>query len=169
MVEALAANRELLLKYGGHFFAAGFTFKISDLAALRRGLALYWEHHVPPSDGPGPREADAVIESLSEVDHELMAQLALLEPHGNANERPRFAMPGLILAEARPVGAGGKHLKLTLADEAGERLGAIAFGQAQKYQDWAVGTRVTAMGELDQNEWQGVWSPQLIVRELVRE
>jgi single-stranded-DNA-specific exonuclease len=67
------------------------------------------------------------------------------------------------LAEARPVGSEGKHLKLTLAT-AEEPRDAIAFGSGHRLDE--LGEHVDLVYHLEVNEWNGTRSLQLNVQDL---
>ena len=166
MVDALRANRDLLLKYGGHYFAAGFTLSAVNLEAFRAGMSRYFMEHAETVRGDSEITVDAGLAGLAGANLEAVGQLAMLEPHGSGNPRPLFELSGIEVESAVGVGATRKHLKFGFRDQEGRRIGGIGFGLAELYADMQPGRRVRALAELNKNEWQGVVSPQLVVREL---
>ena len=95
--------------------------------------------------------------------HELLGQLDRAGPFGQGAPAPRFALPALQVRYARPVGE--THLKLTLADDSGARLDAIAFGVMENDLGARLlnhnGARFHVAGHLEINHFQGRASVQL--------
>ncbi|HLS88416.1 MAG TPA: single-stranded-DNA-specific exonuclease RecJ [Sphingobacteriaceae bacterium] len=122
---ALAEAGHLLLKHGGHAQAAGFTAEAAHIPALRRALAEAFaaaREHIPRETAV----ADAYVDPAF-IDRRLALDLARLEPWGAGNPPPLLASR-LEVMEARTVGDGDAHLKLTLAPG----VKAIAFGQGHR-------------------------------------
>ena len=165
---AVIAARQagLLVNGGGHAMAAGFTAKATQLPALREFLA--------DRLGDGIDEAPPIPELA--IDGALWAagataglidHLEALAPFGAANPEPRFAFPGLVVADAAPVG-GGCHLRVTLADPLGAaRLKAIAFRTAGTplgaFLAGSRGRAVHLAGHLRRDRWRGGEAVQLVL------
>jgi len=165
MVEALRANAELLTKFGGHFYAAGFTLATERLDEFRAGMNAYFAEQAVALTDTAPA-AEIEFGDLADVDMALLEALELLEPCGRGNELPNFELRGLVVQEARPVGQTGTHLRLVLNDELGRRLTGIGFGLAERYTDLRAGQHLTARGVLNKNVYQGRSSVQLQFTEL---
>ncbi|HEX3081811.1 MAG TPA: single-stranded-DNA-specific exonuclease RecJ [Candidatus Saccharimonadia bacterium] len=167
MVEALRSQAELLSRFGGHFFAAGYTFPAGNLEALRTGLN---DWHRISMDGAGQTvnrlEAELAWPDLAPVDEALVETFELMEPFGNSNPRPVVGLGGLHVASVRPVGSDGKHLSLKLGDAGGRTLSVIGFGLAQRYDKLRVNQTVSVRGYLNKNEFQGKTSVQMVLSEL---
>ena len=117
--DAFVASAEALARYGGHAAAGGFsvrdgmTRRFAELfsAACARQAAL-----APP----GPRGAtmvDAVV-SGRDMTLELSEWIRLLEPFGEGNPAPLFAMRRQFLSDVRPVGQDGRHLMVAFCGAA---------------------------------------------------
>jgi single-stranded-DNA-specific exonuclease len=167
MVEALRAQAPLLQRFGGHFFAAGYTLPTERLDDLRRGLN---EHYLAQQTGAVETSARPAAElqfaDLSAVDWELLGHLELLEPYGSGNPRPLVELAGVELAEVSRMGREGAHLRLRLQDGTGRRLAGVGFGLAERH--GALGPRpgLTVRGHLNKNEFQGNVSIQIMIEEL---
>jgi single-stranded-DNA-specific exonuclease len=167
MVAALKSQERLLSRYGGHFFAAGYSLSLNQLDELRRGLNQYYESHVSPQSLETPRaQSDISFTDLIAVDTGLIDKLALLEPYGNANTRPLVSLRDVSVEAIRMVGTQKQHLSLKVVDKAGKILGAIGFGLAERYNGLKMGTQVELNGTLDINEFQGRSSVQMIVTDI---
>lgn len=163
MVEALRSCSGLLTKFGGHYYAAGYTLPTERLAQFREALTAYFHTSGAGQVDAPTREVDARMDGLDQANGELLTYFDMLEPFGAANPEPVLALSGATVAEVRAIGKEASHLKLQLRDDAGNRLGAVGFGLKAKFPDLAAGRRVTAYGRLGKNEWQGRTSIQLVV------
>ena len=164
IVEALRAHEALLSRFGGHFFAAGYTFDAANLAALREGLN---SHYAKVMSGEtveeGPEPADLTLTDLTRVEPGLMDDLAMLEPHGNGNPRPGIQLEKMEVMAVRPVGSDQKHLSLKCRDAKGRVISCIGFGLAPSHQELKAGQKTSLYGTLNNNEFQGRISIQMVL------
>lgn len=70
---------------------------------------------------------------LSYITEDLIDQFSLLEPYGNGNPKPDFAIRGMHFCSAKIIGKQQNVLKLQLMDDAGSRYPAIFFGDIQNF------------------------------------
>lgn len=167
MVEALRSQEALLSRFGGHFYAAGYTFDTGNLEALRRGLNVHYRTvmtNAKPVDTIKP--ADLQWEDLAGVEPALMADLELLEPFGSSNPRPVVRLDRLSVYSCRPVGADRKHLSMKLQDGIGRQIGGIGFGMASAHGGLKEGMKLSVRGTLNNNEFQGKTSIQMVISEI---
>jgi single-stranded-DNA-specific exonuclease len=166
MVEALRANAAVFTKFGGHFYAAGYTLPTERLDDLRAGMKQYYLSS-DAQDFEAPKlEADVRVDDLSSLGWEMLRELEMLEPHGSGNPRPLLEVTGVTVDRLAKIGKDGRHLRLGLRDKGGRRLAAIGFGLCERYPDVAEGHNLTVMAELNKNEYQGRESLQLGLSEL---
>ncbi len=143
----------LLLTGGGHAMAAGLSLRPSSTPELRAFLCERL------AQGPAGAAGDWLdIDALSTAAgarglHETFAALA---PFGPGNPEPVVALADVSPVGARPMRGG--HLRLSLVDDAGARLPAIAWRCA----DTPLGARLAAgggaihvAGRLRLDDWQG--------------
>jgi single-stranded-DNA-specific exonuclease len=166
MVEALRANAELFEKFGGHFFAAGYTLPTERLEELRSGLNRFYVDSKAEGASQAARVAEVVLVDLQKVDHGLLDQLELLEPHGSGNPRPVWELQGLALDRLNTMGRDGNHLRMRLVDGQGRGVTAVGFGMAQAHAALKPGQSVTLLGELNKNEYQGTTMLQVVLNEV---
>jgi single-stranded-DNA-specific exonuclease len=161
MLNALRANADLLLRYGGHQLAAGFTMRQEDVpllaARLRRIAAALVEGDVLPV-----LAIDAVV-SPHQLTWSLYEQLQALEPCGAGNPLPLFLCRRLRVYEYRQV--GNNHLHLILG-RGGRRFPAIVFRRGDLAQYLRRNLEVDVVFHLEANEWNGCRTLQLRVRDL---
>lgn len=154
---ALDQCADLLLRYGGHAAAAGFTLPRDRLPALRRRLNAIAAQMLRPDDRMPKLTIDAIV-SLKDMDYALLGKLQELEPTGAGNEPPVLAVPNLMVRQSRRLGANGDHLRLVLSDGY-LTIDAIAFSQGHLAE--GLGMRVDVAGYLEDNAWQGQHRLQL--------
>lgn len=127
--EALGACREYLLTYGGHAMAAGLRIEAGRVDAFREALQNRAGGMLTPRD-LRPKLAIDDVAKLGQLDEPLVEDMARLEPFGAGNPSPLLATEMLELAaDPRAVGAGEKHLQVSLREGRRQCKG-IAFGQA---------------------------------------
>lgn len=126
---ALSECSSLLLRFGGHHYAAGFGVLPENVPELRRRFVDIANARLSAEDLAPQLDVDAEAD-LAELTLETVQQLASLAPFGMGNPAPCFLTRGLRALEANPVG-GGAHLSLRFADRAGRNLGAIWFGRGE--------------------------------------
>ncbi len=157
-VHALDSVSDLLIRYGGHPVAAGFSVETDKLPELRERLAAWVDARV---------DAEAHVPVLS-VDieaeaHELTRaaydSLMRIGPFGKGNPAPRILLKNLPLRGARPLGTG--HLRLDLGG-----LEAIWWGGAAHEAQLRGGRSLDVVGRLELNRWKGRETLRLTVEDM---
>ena len=131
ITHALDECADLLIRYGGHAAAAGFTLATQHVGALEHRLQAIADRELLGADLTPAIEIDAVL-GPEQLGWRLVEFGESLEPCGYGNEPPTFAARGLRVRSARTVGADRKHLKLLLGAERGAGAwDAIGFGMGE--------------------------------------
>ena len=91
--------------------------------------------------------------SLKDIDSNIVKQLDLLEPFGEANRRPIFVYKNLKIDSIRAL-SDGKHLKMTLKD-GNTIVNAIGFNMGQLSKEYMIGDRIDVVGTLEINAYNG--------------
>lgn len=160
MFDALAQNSDLLIKFGGHSFAAGLSLKKEFLPVLKERIEQKIAQELTPEDLVQRIEVDAELE-LSEVTRQLLDDFACLEPFGHQNPQPLFLLSSVYLLQA-PQLLKEKHVKCMLFSQ-GMIKPIIFFNRPDLYADllelrdepFHVAAHVVA------NEWNGRVSAEL--------
>lgn len=125
----IAARQEgLLVNGGGHAMAAGLTVARTALPDLARFL----DDRIAPQLGAAPAVRELGIDAAlapAAATHEFIAMVERAGPFGAGNALPRFALPGVRVNYAQPVGEG--HVRCTLVGQERGRVDAIAFRAGQ--------------------------------------
>jgi single-stranded-DNA-specific exonuclease len=155
---------DLLLGFGGHTYAAGFTITEDRIAEFRERLGSL----VMKTMGTGGFTRTQVVDGpvrFDELTVELVRELEKLAPFGQGNPEPRLGARGLEVISSRVV--GNNHLKLRLRQHDAAALDAIAFNRANTLGK-AVrdGARVAAVFTPRVNAWNGATAVELEIRDL---
>lgn len=115
ITEALRSCRDLMVRFGGHAAAAGFTVANEKLAALKENLTRVAEKALSGLDLTPALDIDAAV-PLQRINGKHIQYLMGMAPFGEGNPRPLFLSRALEVADVRPMGNSGKHLRLRLRD-----------------------------------------------------
>lgn len=122
--EAIASCSELLLKFGGHDMAAGFTLKTKDIKLLKDGIYDYCRKL--DGDLPYPDfELDAIV-GFSDINENIVSEIGRLAPFGHSNEEPVFGVRDAEVVSVAPLSE--RHSKITLKQGSETFAGAL-FGK----------------------------------------
>ena len=125
MNACLRHHADLLLQYGGHKMAAGFSVSNDLLGELEEKVLAYAATHRDSIPQAEPDRIDAEIR-LDEVDLRFYTNLNSLAPFGNGNPAPRFLVRGCSFQALTLVGNRRHHLKGRAVQE-GTAVPLIAF------------------------------------------
>lgn len=159
---ALEQNKNLLLRFGGHPLAAGFTTTEQHYKTLLENLKKLASEQLNETAFQSKLEIDKKIE-LDQINWELVDVLKKFEPHGMANPEPIFMTENVLVSQARRVGSDGQHWKLELA-QGQKKIGAIGFGLSNF--DLAVGHNVDIVYNININQWNGNREIQLKLKDI---
>ena len=119
ITEAIAANKDLLMNFGGHPMAAGVSLQKDNLTSFRRGLGKAIEKQLGEIVLEEPTlQIDAWLE-LDEIDLELADAVEMLAPFGAGNPKLTLATRGATMKSVSEIGKGKEHLRLNIEDESG--------------------------------------------------
>lgn len=162
--EALKSAEDLLLQFGGHHQAAGFSIDEANIDALRERLTDYCERELETIDYTPIINIDAAL-AVEDVTIDLVDQIATLEPYGMGNSTPIFAIPEATVDSIYLMGFAKNHCKFSLGKDK-HALDAVAWQGENYYHEIFKGDEVQVAFSLQKNEWQGNVSPQLIVQDM---
>ena len=158
LFEAIHASAHLMQKYGGHELAAGFSLPSGCVEQFRAEINTY----AAGMEMPFPLlQLDAKL-NPGRINPGLADELALLEPFGQGNPQPVFALTGLTLVAATPL-SENKHQRLTL-EQNGTRVTAMAFHTAKEDFFFMPGDLMDLAVTVEASEYMGERGVTLIVK-----
>ncbi len=159
IVDVLGKCENYLEKYGGHEQAAGAVIKNENFAKFCERANKVVKEKTKDISDEVVLNADVKIE-LKDINLKLVEELSGLEPFGEGNEEPVFAIYDLIISDIRAIGSNQTHLKMTL--QSGEdRIDAIAFGRGFMVSLLHKGDKINVLANVQKNEWNGNINIQL--------
>jgi len=179
MVEGLRACSDILLYFGGHPMAAGLSIQEENVALLRQRLNE--SAQVTEEDLQGKLAIDLVV-PFAYVTEERIDEIGLLAPFGPGNPSPLFAARNVSVLGAQLLGREKRFMKFFLQDEEGCKIEALCFADVEKMQRELIAAygkeefdkmmqrkpnriRLSIAYDMDMNEYMGVRTPQLIIRD----
>ncbi len=157
LYQALKESAAPLAGFGGHAMAAGLSITEENLESFMIAFEQVAASRLTTDDLVPVAYHDGEV-SLSSFSLPLLRELETLNPYGAGNPQPAFVSRNCRVYSPRILGE--KHLKFDV-DQDGCRVGCIAFGQAEQFDQ--------LNGEIDLlyrpgiNQWRGQESVQLQV------
>lgn len=162
--EALQSAEDLLIQFGGHQAAAGFSIKEDKIPALRDRLTQYCKEHLAETDYLPIVDIDSQV-VIDDIDVPLIEEIETLEPYGMANPTPVLALEEATISDLFLMGQQKKHAKVLLERE-DSTIDAIAWNRPDLHASFFPGDRVKVAFTVQKNEWNGHVSPQLMIQDM---
>lgn len=164
MYDMLKSAEDLLLQFGGHHQAAGFSIQADRIDDLRRAAASYCQSHLKAEDYVPIVDIDGELEP-SDVTVELIDQISTLEPYGMGNSTPIFSISDIAVQNVYRIGFHKNHIKFILQGSDGP-LDAILWQGAALFKEVFNDDRVRLAFSLQKNEWNQKVFPQLMIQDI---
>ena len=164
MYEALQSAEDLLIQFGGHQAAAGFSIKEDKIPALRDRLTQYCKEHLSETDYIPIVDIDSQV-AIDDIDVPLIEEIETLEPYGMANPTPVLALEEATISDLFLMGQQKKHAKVLLERE-DSTIDAIAWNRPDLHASFFPGDQVKVAFTVQKNEWNGHVSPQLMIQDM---
>jgi single-stranded-DNA-specific exonuclease len=158
--EAIHQCKDLLLGYGGHFYAAGMTLAPDKVDAFCQRFEEVVSASIHPELLIPEIIADAEI-NFNDITPSFYRILCQMEPFGPDNLRPVFLTRNVFDTGYSKV-VKEKHLRFSLKQN-GVTWTGIGFDMADKMGILSSGTPVDVVYKIDENEWNGQKSLQIRV------
>jgi single-stranded-DNA-specific exonuclease len=158
--EAIHQCKDLLLGYGGHFYAAGMTLESNKVEAF----CERFEEVVQATIHPELLIPEIVIDAevaLSDIRKPFYDILCQMEPFGPDNLRPTFMAKKVFNTGWSKV-VKEAHIKFSVQQN-GVRMNGIGFNMSEKMPLLLTGQPLDIVFKIDENEWNGETTLQLKV------
>ncbi|RLD39597.1 MAG: single-stranded-DNA-specific exonuclease RecJ [Bacteroidetes bacterium] len=164
--DAVDACSHFLEHFGGHKYAAGLSLKEENLENFRNCFKDYVDAHITKELLVPEVEIDSEI-ILRDINSRFFRILRQFAPFGPGNLSPLFTTNGLVdTGKARVVGKNHLKLEVVHPDISGFPFSAIAFQQGHHYENIREGKQFSACYHIEENEWNGVKSIQLNIKDM---
>lgn len=160
--DALMNCSTYIEKFGGHSMAIGITVKKENFENFKKEFEEYAQNsHI--SDIMPIIKIDKKVE-LKQIDLNMVKDLELLEPYGEANKMPVFLLSNLKIQAIRSL-SEGKHLKLKLSQD-NYIVDAIGFNMGDLVEKYHIGDKIDVVGALEVNSFNGNEQIQINLKDL---
>ncbi len=166
ILSALDGCSDLLLKHGGHFYAAGMTLLEENLEAFRRKFEESVSERITEEMLTPKLHIDTTLDHEN-VNMKFYQSIVQMAPFGEQNPKPNF------LIEKAMVEPGSvkllKSLHITFQIRwGGHKLKVIGFNMPERY-EWLSdqdNPNVHLVVQLMKNEWRGQTSLELLLQDI---
>jgi single-stranded-DNA-specific exonuclease len=158
----LGACSAHLERFGGHRAAAGLTIAPERVETFAAAFAAHADEVLTEEDLRPVTRVDAIVPG-AKLNLDLCSELGRLAPFGIGNPGVTLLVDGCEIADASTVG-DGKHLRFRVRQHGRDSGQAIAFGLGSQLDRFRREERYDVAFRLQENRWNGVVSPQLVVR-----
>jgi len=163
--EALNECSEFIEQFGGHKYAAGLTLDPKNYSAFKNKFEEVVKSSIDKNLLIPEITIDLELE-LSEITPKFFRILQQMGPFGPQNMKPVFKTTSIRdNGYGKTVGSDKSHLKLSIIDGADQKTyNAIGFGLGNKIK--LIKGDFDIAYSLEENEWKGNTSIQLILKDL---
>jgi single-stranded-DNA-specific exonuclease len=158
----LGACASHLLRFGGHRAAAGLTVAPAQVETFAAAFAAHADSVLSDEELRPVTRIDAIVPG-AKLNLELCAELGRLAPFGLGNPGVTLLVDACEVVDPATVGEG-KHLRFRVRHRGRDAGQAIAFGLGAQLDRFRREQRYDVAFRLQENRWNGVVSPQLVVR-----
>lgn len=155
--------RSLLLKFGGHKMAGGFSICAENIPGFRSLINEYAQDNCTEL-GECLEEADDEI-FLQDLDFNVMEEIESMEPFGSGNPEPRLIISNVQVSSIRFVGKKNEHVQLVVTN--GEtKVDCIGFRMSEELSQLKHGDWVDLLFTPQINRWNGSEKIQLVLSDV---
>jgi single-stranded-DNA-specific exonuclease len=167
LYEGLRDCKDLLLGFGGHKYAAGFSIAQHNIPLFSERFNAVVMERMGPQGFARTVSVDSAV-MLDDLTLDLVRNMEKLAPFGQGNPEPRLGTRGLQVVSSRIIGSN--HLKMRLKQGGGATVGAIAFNRGsllgKQVKD---GARLAVVFTPRLNSWNGTTTVELEIRDIKRD
>jgi len=165
----------ILIVGGGHAMAAGFSIEENKINQLQKFLNDELGELVNFYNQNKSREFNDILD-INSANLNLAKEIALLEPYGSGNSKPKFLVKDLLITKSDIIGSDGKHISCIFS---GKNLGGLQgrlYGVAFGAMENALGNilisknnsrNVNVVGQININNWMGNERLQLMIEDVL--
>lgn len=134
IIEAINNFSDLLLKYGGHSGAAGFSIKIENITEFSKRLNEYAEKTISDIAFVKPIKIDKPL-AFYKISYDFLDKISLLEPFGFGNSSPIFSLNNCQFDNLRLIGKDRKHIMLNIIKDGYEFKNCVWFNSDDIFEE----------------------------------
>lgn len=161
---ALCECGDLLQKYGGHEMAVGLSLPKENLEKFSEKIKeisknIDLEQLVPVI------KIDKIL-TAKDLEIENIESLKILEPFGEGNKNPLFAIKNAKITSIRTL-TEGKHIKIAVNID-GKNIDVVGFKMGELVDEFLIGDKIDIAGTIDINYFNGAKSMQVVIKNVMK-
>jgi single-stranded-DNA-specific exonuclease len=124
IVSALESVKDILIKYGGHSQATGFTFEDSKSDEFIKRISEYTDKNLKETSFLNSILIESELK-ISDIPVDYYKQIEMMQPFGIGNLRPVFCIKRVIPTEISVFGSRCEHLKFKISQKGSRNVPAV--------------------------------------------
>jgi single-stranded-DNA-specific exonuclease len=127
VVAALESVKDILIRYGGHNQAAGFTLEHSKIENFTRRISEYVDRNFTKPICGNTISIESELK-ISDINLDFYKQVEIMEPFGMGNQNPIFYIKNVTPTE---ISIRKEHLKFKISHKGSKNVSAIFWNKAK--------------------------------------
>jgi len=165
LVTLVSCCSDLLVKYGGHRSAVGFTIDTEKIGPFISRVRDIVSRDLKSLQGKSILEIEAKI-AQNDLTISLLDELEIFEPSGVGNELPRFIMFGTRVINPTVIGKEKDHIKFYIPIQTGT-IPVIGWGFAERgFRVLDKSNIIDIVFSIEENRFHGDRDIQLVLHDL---
>lgn len=163
LFDALSHCSDMLLKFGGHELAAGFSLEKENIDSFRMIINEYAQN-VLTNDILTPKITIDAEVSFDSLTIELANELKILEPFGTGNRTPIIALKNALISSAK-INKTKKHSFLTVTNSK-KYIDTPGFNLPEICDFFSSGDKADIAGTININVYRGIETVQIYLKDI---
>ncbi|WP_081256894.1 single-stranded-DNA-specific exonuclease RecJ [Streptobacillus moniliformis] len=166
ITKALSYVSNLLIKFGGHANAAGFTIKLENIDIFKEKIEAYAKEQLENIKLTKNIKIDMKIPA-QKISYEFIQSLNLLKPFGFGNPTPLLMSENCIIHNPKTVGSNEQHLKFDIDQKGFSVKNAIWFNGGSNLQELRKNhIFYDVVFKLETNEYKDRFYPSIMIEDM---
>ncbi|BDU50299.1 single-stranded-DNA-specific exonuclease RecJ [Haliovirga abyssi] len=166
IIEALIETKDLLIRFGGHEGAAGFSILQKDIPLFEEKINEVAKNRLSSKDLIKPIKIDKTIFPY-DISYEFFNVLKKLEPFGFGNPKPIFATNNVSLKNIRLIGKDRSHLSFDIETPCTTHKSCVWFGEGELKEKLDVHKKYNIAFKLDISEFKDKYYTKVYTADIV--
>jgi single-stranded-DNA-specific exonuclease len=162
ILSLIEMQSEILLGFGGHKGAAGVSIKEENLKEFKSRM-IESSRNITTKDLEAGGDVLGELD-INSVDFELLEILEEFQPYGQKNPKPSFMLRDAYVKVDRVIGRDRRHLKLILVKD-NHSIESLFFNYDV---DVRRGDTIDILFSVSRNEYRGLVTPQLLIKQILK-
>lgn len=153
--------KDLLLGYGGHSLAGGFSVSLENVESLKKAISA----HITKTCPTMPEASIEVLKiDQKDVTKENIKSLETLQPLGTGNEETIFYLEDVVVDKVMSL-SDGKHLKFEVTMPS-TKMQILCFNKGTLFEEYKNKKQITVVGKFNINTFRNMETINMIADDI---